>query len=128
MFYQANSENKTFAYVLFVIGILTGTREFIKLRNQKFIIKLSNNGVWIAENNLVTWNQITKKKPSTEFKSEFIQRTAIRWFFTFDYIDTNKEKHDYKIQINKLNINDGRLNYLIYVYKNRYLNNEKNSR
>lgn len=125
MFYQSNPENKTFAYILFVIGMLIGIREFIKLQNQKFSFKLSNDGVWISENELVTWSQVKKKKSSTEFKSDFIKRIARRWFFTFDYLDANKQKHEFKIQFNNLGINDGRLNYLIYIYKNRYLNNLK---
>lgn len=128
LFYNSIPENRSFGYVLCVIGIIAGIRELIKLKKQKFSFKLSDEGVWISDSKLVTWSQIKKQKRSEEYKSDYTQRIAIDWYFIFDYTDSNDGIKEYKIKFNQLNINGGRLNYLIYIYRNRYLRNEKNNR
>jgi hypothetical protein len=120
LMFQSNSENKGFAIALFVIGLLIGLWVFIKYRNQKFVFKLSNNGVWISENELIKWDKIKSNKRNKDFQSDFIKRVNHRSFFTFNYNALNKKNKEYSVEINQLNINDGRLNYLIYVYKNRF--------
>lgn len=128
LIYLSNSENKIFAILLFIIGILISLWVFKTFRNQKFAFKLSNNGVWLNENKLVRWEQIKSNKNNKDYQSDFIKRVTRNWFFTFNYIDINKKSIEYSIKINDLNINSGRLNYLIYVYKNRYKKIKKSSR
>lgn len=128
LMYQSNPENRIFAIAIFIIGLLIGLREIIKLKNQTFSFKLSNNGVWINETDLIKWDKIKSNKKNDDFQSDFIKRVNRHWYFTFNYIDLDKKNKEFSIKINQLNINDGRLNYLIYVYKNRYEKKEKNNR
>lgn len=128
LMYQSNPENRIFAIVIFIIGVLIGLRETIKLKNQTFTFKLSNNGVWISETDLIKWDNIKSNKKNDDFQSDFIKRVNRHWFFTFNYIGLDKKNKEFSVEINQLNINDGRLNYLIYVYKSRYKKLEKNNR
>lgn len=125
LMYQSNPENRIFAIVIFIIGVLIGLREIIKLKNQTFTFKLSNNGVWISETDLIKWDMIKSIKKNDEIQSDFIKRVNRHWYFAFNYFDIEKKIKEYSVEINQLNINDGRLNYLIYVYKNRYKKLEK---
>jgi hypothetical protein len=125
LLFQSNPENRIFTIVILIIGLLIGLREIVKLKNQTFTFKLSNNGVWLSEAVLIKWDKIKSNKINKDFQSDFIKRVNRHWYFTFNYIDLDKRNKEFSVEINQLNINDGRLNYLIYVYKNRYKKLEK---